>query len=171
MIVDLVFDAGIAFGVGAGLAFEDDRSAVGHDQSIQTREARATGRTRLLQASYWPEIRRAPDAAGNQQKFPGRRVVDILRHLRRDLARRQIGTQARSRARNAPGMTEPGCKHIGGLAGSLDAIGAHGAAIDISVQERELVILRGEIARTVRLAAAAGERPGQVSGAAKTMRG
>jgi hypothetical protein len=38
-----------------------------------------------------------------------------------------------------------GLQHIGACR-RLDAVGAHGAAVDIAVQEGELAILRGRIA-------------------------
>jgi hypothetical protein len=35
MVVDLVLEAGIAFGIGARLALQHDRAAVRHDQAIR----------------------------------------------------------------------------------------------------------------------------------------
>src|SRR5579883_2660940 len=34
VVVDFVFEPGIAFGIGAGLTFKNDRAAVRHDQAI-----------------------------------------------------------------------------------------------------------------------------------------
>ncbi len=34
MVIDAVFEAGVALDVGAGLAFEDDRAAIGENQPV-----------------------------------------------------------------------------------------------------------------------------------------
>ena len=88
---------------------------------------------KAIWASYWPiEARTLRD----QQESAGRAVIDILGDLRGDLAgqiRPQAGDQCRRDHR-------AGLEQI--LAGGwVDAIGADGAAIDVAVEEGELVIL------------------------------
>ena len=138
VVVDLVLEAGIAFGIGAGLTLEHDRAAVRHDQAIPDEQ-----RARLAKGDLRVVLPDQARALRDQKDLSRRAVIDIFRHLCGDLAG-QVGAQAgdqrggdhRARLQNV-------------FAGRrLDAVRAGGAPIDGAVEKSELVILRREVGRS-----------------------
>ena len=131
MIVDLIFEAGVAFGIRAGLAFEDDRAPVRHDEPgpDEQRPRLAEGNLRIILPDQPRALRDEQDAAGNA-------VIDILGDLRRDRPGK-IGTQpGDERRRN----DRAGLQNIGACC-RLQPLLAHGALIGGTVEEGEFVIL------------------------------
>src|SRR5215469_8322213 len=138
MVVDLVLEAGIALRVGAGLTLQNDRAAVWHDQAIphQERACLAEGDLRIVLAEK-------ARALGDQEYFSCRTVIDVFRHLCRDLAW-QIRTQAGYQRRRDYGTS---LQHIRARR-RLNAVRTCGAAVDGSVEKCELVILGCQVAWT-----------------------
>ena len=136
MVVDLVLEAGIAFGIGARLTLQNDRAAVRHDQAIpdEQRACLPEGDLRVVLADEARALR-------DQKDLSRRAVIDVFRHLGGDLAG-QVGAQAGD---------QRGGDHRARLqnvfaGGGLDAVGAGGAPVDGAVEKGELVILRGQVA-------------------------
>src|SRR5262249_36079927 len=131
MIVDLVLETGVAFGVGAGLTLQNDGAAVRKNEPGPYEEnARLTeGDLAVVDAD---ELR----ALWNEQIAAGWAVVNILGDLGRDLA---------GQVRTDPGQ-QGGRDHRARLddvfrGGTLEMLPAHGAFVDRSVQKGELAIL------------------------------
>ena len=79
MIVDPILETGIAGGVGTGLTFQDNRSAIGHDQAgPYQKHTRLTERNLAIVNSY------QAGALRDQEKSAGWRVPDIFSYLRRE---------------------------------------------------------------------------------------
>ena len=80
MVVDLVLEAGVAFGIGAGLALQNDRAAVRHDQTIpdQQRPGLTEGNLRVVLSDQARALR-------DQEDLARRTIVDVFRHLHGDL--------------------------------------------------------------------------------------
>src|SRR5437879_5076674 len=74
-----ILKIGIAFGVRAGLALENDRAPVREDQPVP-HEQHAT----LAEADIVVVLADDPRALRDKENVPGRAVIDVLRHLRRD---------------------------------------------------------------------------------------
>ena len=137
MIVDAVLEPGIAFSVRAGLALEHDRAAVRQDQAVPDEQHAA-----LAEADAVIVL---ADEAGRPAAQAGaarRAVIDVLRHLRGDLAR-QVGADAGDERGRDDGAR---LEHIG-RRGRGDAIGRDGAAVGGRIEEGELPILRGRRGR------------------------
>src|SRR6266481_184953 len=88
MLIDLVFEAGEALSVSAGLTLQHDGAAVRHDQPRPDQEYAilAEGDLAVIDAD---ELR----ALRDEQEPAARAVIDVLGHLRGDLAGK-IGTNA-----------------------------------------------------------------------------
>src|SRR6266436_2013648 len=134
MLIDLVFEAGEALSVSAGLTLQHDGAAVRHDQPRPDQEytVLAEGDLAVIGAD---ELR----ALRDQQEPAARAVIDVLGHLRGDLARK-IGTNAGDEcSRNYC----PGLDHVAGN-GIFQAIRADGLAINRAVEEGRLAVLHVE---------------------------
>jgi hypothetical protein len=81
MVIDLAFQAGKAFRVGTGLTFQNDGSAIRHDQAIpnQQRAGLAEGHLGVVLADKACALR-------DQQNTAGRAVIDVIGYLGGDLA-------------------------------------------------------------------------------------
>src|SRR5438552_357500 len=104
MVVDLILKAGVTRHICSWLAFEHDGTSVRQNETRPDQEY-----TRL------PECNLAiidPDqsrALWNQAGSPGRSIVDIFCHLRRDLTR-QLGANSsnKSRGNDSAGLNNKG---------------------------------------------------------------
>jgi hypothetical protein len=103
MIIDAILKPGIAFGVRAGLAFQHDRAAVREDQPVPDEQDAP-----LAEADAAVILADDAGALRHEQDLARRAVVDVLRHLRGDLAG-QIGTDAGDERGGNHGA---GLKHI-----------------------------------------------------------
>src|SRR5579883_306045 len=74
--VDLVLEAGIAFGIGAGLTLQNDRAAVRHDQAIPYEKG-----TRLPESDLRIVLPDQARALRDQKDLSRWAVIDIFRHL------------------------------------------------------------------------------------------
>ncbi len=81
MLIHAVLQAGISGRIGAGLALENDRAAVRHDEAVPGEQHAGLSRGDL--AVIFAD---QPRALRNEQDAPGRIVLDIGRHLGGDLA-------------------------------------------------------------------------------------
>ena len=131
MIVDLVLEAGIAGGVGAGLPLQHDRGSIGHDEPGPDEEHAplAEGDGAVVLAD---ELR----ALRDEQKFPGRAVIDLFGHLGGDLSR-QIGADAGDER----GGNDGARLHDVGRRGLGEPIGTDGSPIGRRSQKSGLAIL------------------------------
>src|SRR5262245_53379609 len=131
MIIDLVFESGIAFGVSTRLPFEHNGTAVWKDEASPDEEnARLPERDlTVVDADQFRSL-------WNQEVVAGRAVIDILGDLTRDLAG-QVGADAREEG----GGYDRACLHNVFRGGALQPLVAHGAFVDRSVKECELAIL------------------------------
>jgi hypothetical protein len=82
MIVDLVFESGIAARVGARLAFKDNGSPIRHDQPRPDEQ-----QARLAEGDGAVVLADQPRAPRDQQVLADRAVIDRLRRLGGDLPR------------------------------------------------------------------------------------
>ena len=138
MVVDLVLEACIAFGIGAGLTLQNDRAAVRHDQAIPYEE-----RTCLPEGDLRIVLPDQSCALWDQKDLSRWAVVDVFRHLCGDLAG-QVGAQTgdqcggdhRARLQNVFARRR------------LNAVRAGGAPVHSAIEKGELVILRSEIGRS-----------------------
>jgi hypothetical protein len=98
MIVDLVLETGIAFGVSTGLPLQNDRAAVGEDEARpdQQRARLPEGDLTVVDADQFRSLR-------NEKIAPGWAVVDVLGDLPGDLA----GRSERMPVKRAAGITDP----------------------------------------------------------------
>ena len=99
MVVDLVFDAGIALRVGAGLTLENDRPTVRHDQPVphQERSRLAEGDLRVVLANQTGALR--------DEETSGRRIGTSSVTC----AVTRPGRSERRPVKSAAGMIEPAC--------------------------------------------------------------
>src|SRR6185437_4019105 len=138
VVVDFVFEAGIAFGIGAGLTLKNDRAAVRHDQAIPYEK-----RTCLPESDLRIVLPYQACALRDQKDLSRWAVIDIFRHLCGDLAG-QVGAQAgdqcggdhRARLQNVFARR------------CLNAVRAGRAPVYSAIEKGELVILRSEIGRS-----------------------
>ena len=81
MVIDAIFEPGITGLVCAGLAFENDGAPVRQDQTCpdQQHAALPEGDTAVV---FTDEAR----SLGDQQEFSGWTVIDMRRHLGRNLS-------------------------------------------------------------------------------------
>ncbi len=88
MIIDIVFEPGIAAGIGAGQAFENDRGAVRHDQSRPDEKDAA-----LPEGDGAIVLTDEARALRDEEIFANRTVVNGFGDLRGNLTR-QVGANA-----------------------------------------------------------------------------
>src|SRR6516165_1120014 len=131
MIIDLVLESGIAFGVSTRLTFEHNGTAVRKDEASPDEE-NARLPERDLTVVDADQLR----ALWDQEVAAARAVIDILRDLARDLAG-QVGADASEESRR----NDRSCLHDVFRGRALQPLAAHGAFVDRSVEERELAIL------------------------------
>ena len=81
MIVDVIFESCIAFGIGAGLTLERNRATVRRDQSIPDEQ-----RARLTEGDLRVVLADETRALLDQKKRAGGAVIDVLGHLGRQFA-------------------------------------------------------------------------------------
>jgi hypothetical protein len=124
-MIDAVLEPGIAGGVGAGLALEHERAAIGEDEPRpdQQHAALAEGDARVVFADEARALR-------DQEQAAGRAVIDILGDLRGDLA-----GQVRADAGDQRGGDDRSCLQEPGRGRGLDAVGGDGPAVGGGVQE------------------------------------
>ena len=131
MVVDLVFEAGIALSISAWFAFQHDRSSVRYDESGPDQE-----RSRLAESDLRIVLTNQAGPLRDQASLSGRAVVDIFGDLSRHLAG-QVRTQAGEQRRRDDSAS---LENIG-TGRRFDPVAADRAAIDTAIEKGELAIL------------------------------
>jgi hypothetical protein len=133
MIIDPVLKTGKALAVSTRLAFKHNRTAIWKNQAVPDQQDAA-----LAEADIIVVLTNDPCSLRDQKNAARRAIINILRHLGCDLARK-IGTDSgNERCRNHRTRLQ----NIG-RGGSSNAVGGYGAFIRGRIQKCELTVLRG----------------------------
>ncbi len=131
MIVQVVLQAGIALGVGAGLVIEDDGLTVGHDQPGPDELD-----TRLGVGDLAVVFADQPGALRDKQVLAGRAVIDVFCHLGSDLAWQvRLNAGDEGRGNDGPGLDNEGRR------GRRQAVGADSRRVGGPIQKRQFLVL------------------------------
>jgi hypothetical protein len=146
VVVNAILETGITFRVGAGLALQHDGSTVREDDPVPDEQ-----HTTLTESNAGVILTDEAGALRDEENVSGRAVMDVFRHLSRDLAW-EVGTDAGDERGGNDGAS---LKHVGRRR-RPNAIRRDGALVGRLIEEGKLAILcRGR--RRQRREAEAGE--------------